>query len=264
VVVVTRSTPRTLFILGSDTPLGRDLFLRMLAGGRTTLEFALGATALALALGVLLGMLAGYFGGWADAVISRVTDLIMGFPILLFLVALGYTVSRRLNDVTLGGTVAKGVVSLVVIVGVFYSFYPGRLVRAQVLALRNQEFVEAARMIGAGDFRIMRKHLLPHLTGSLIVYATQMIAVTVFLEAALSILGVGIGLPDASWGNLISTNYGTLLLPGGPHSSVETAFLNTTYLSTLWPSLALCVTVVSFTLFGEGVRNALDPRSVRR
>jgi peptide/nickel transport system permease protein len=109
----------------------------------------------------------------------------------------------------------------------------------------------------------MRKHLLPYVSGTLIVYATQLMAVTVFLEVALSILGVGIGLPDASWGNMISTNYGTLLSPGGPHTDVDARFLHTTYLITLWPSLLLFLTVVTFTLFGEGIRNAVDPRAKR-
>ena len=260
VVTVTPSTPRTLFILGADGVLGHDLFLRLLAGGRTTLELALGATALAVALGLLIGSFSGYYGGWADAFFSRLTELIMGFPVLLFLIALGWTASERLNAITFGGAIARGVFSLVLIVGVFSSFYPGRLVRAQVLSLREQEFVEAARMIGASDLRIMRKHLLPHVSGSLIVYATQLMAVTIFLEAALSILGVGIGLPDASWGNLISANYGTLLNPGN-QINTGSQYVQLSYLTTLWPSILVFVTVVAFTLFGEGVRNAVDPRA---
>jgi len=260
VITVTPDTPRTLFILGADGTLGRDVFLRLLAGGRTTLELAVGASFLAIALGMLIGLLSGYFGGWTDAALQRLTELIMGFPILLFLIAFGWTLSQRLNEITLGGALTPGVVSLVLVIGVFSCFYPGRLVRAQVLSLREQEFVEAARMIGASDFRILRKHLLPYVSGTLIVYATQLMAVTVFLEVALSILGVGIGLPDASWGNMISTNYGTLLNPG-PQADAQ--FLHTTYLITLWPSLLLFFTVVAFTLFGEGIRNAVDPRAKR-
>jgi len=264
VIVVTPKTPTTLFILGSSDTLGHDMFLRLLAGGRTTLEIGLGASALAVGLGLLLGLLSGYFGGWPDAAASRITELIMGFPVLFFLIAIGWSVSQRLNTITLDGAFTRGVISLVLVVGVFYCFYPARLVRAQVLSLREQEFVEAARMIGASDLRIMRKHLLPYVSGSLIVYATQLIAITIFLEAALSILGVGIGLPDASWGNLISANYGTLLAPGGPNSYQETSFLRTTYLTTLWPSLLVFLTVVAFTLCGEGIRNAVDPRAARR
>jgi ABC-type dipeptide/oligopeptide/nickel transport system permease subunit len=263
VITVTPQTPRTLFILGADGPLGRDVFLRVLDGGRTSLELAFAASGLAIALGALIGMLSGYYKGWVDAVATRFSELIMGFPILLFLVALGWAISERLSEIRLGGVVAPGVVSLALVVGVFYCFYPARLVRSQVLSLREQEFVEAARMVGASDFRIMRKHLLPHVAGSLVVYATQLIALTIFLEAALAILGVGIELPYATWGNIIATNYGTLLAPGGPHTYTDSAFLRLTWLITLWPSLLLFLAVVSLTLVGEGVRNAVDPRAKR-
>ena len=263
VVTVTPDTPRTLFILGADGQLGHDLLLRVLAGGQTTLELALGASLLAIVLGSLLGMLSGYFGGWPDAVVSRLTELIMGFPILLFLIAFGWTLSERLNEVTVRGALAPGVISLMLVIGVFYCFYPGRLVRAQVLSLREQEFVEAARMIGASDFRIMRKHLLPYVSGTLIVYGTQLMAVTMFLEAALSLLGVGIELPDASWGNIIASRYGTLLSPGGTYADPQSRFLQTNALIVLWPSLLLVLTVVAFTLLGEGIRNAVDPRARR-
>lgn len=263
VLVVTPHTPRTLFILGAADINGHDLFLRVLDGGRTSLELALGATALALALGTALGMLSGYFGGWPDAFVSRLTELIMGFPFLLFLISIGWVVSERLSHITLGDRVAPGVVPLVLIVGGFYCFYPARLVRAQVLMLRQQEFVEAALVTGASDFRIMRKHLFPHVAGSLVVYATQLMAITIFLEAALSILGVGIQLPYATWGNIIAANYGTLLSSPLQHSG-ETSFIRTSYLIALWPSLLMFLTVVAFTLVGEGVRNAVDPRAVRR
>ena len=151
------------------------------------------------------------FGGWTDAALSRLTEVIMGFPVLLFLVTLGFTVSDRLQQVTLHGLVPDGVVSLVVILGVFYCFYPLRLVRSQVLQLREQEFVEAARSVGASELRIVRQHLLPFIWGSLLIYATQLLAITIFLEAAFSILNVGISLPTASWGNLIAANYGSAL-----------------------------------------------------
>ena len=263
VVTVTPDTPRTLFILGADGTVGHDLFLRVLAGGRTSLELALGASAVAIALGTLIGLLSGYFGGWSDAVMSRLTELIMGFPLLLFLIALGWTVSERLDSITVGGALAPGVISLILIIGVFYCFYPGRLVRAHVLTLRGQEFVEAARMIGASDLRIMRKHLFPHVAGTLVVYATQLMAITIFLEAALSLLGVGIGLPDASWGNIIASKYGSLLSPGGTYVTPESRFVHTNTLIVVWPSALLVLTMIAFTLFGEGVRNVVDPRSVR-
>jgi len=264
VIQVTAKTPRTLFILGADGQLGRDEFLRLLAGGRTSLEIALGAATIAVGLGVAFGLLAGYFGGWIDAGVSRMTEFVMGFPVLLFVIALGRTIGDRFERVTLHGAFVPGVLSLVVAIGLFSWFYPARIVRAQVLLLRAREFVEAARMVGSSDLRILRKHLLPHVAGSLVVYATLIVATTIILEAALSILNFGVGLPDASWGNMIATNWGTLLAPGGPGAYVESQFVHTSWLTTFWPTLALLLTVLAFNLVGEGVREALDPRARRR
>jgi peptide/nickel transport system permease protein len=262
-VTATPDTPRTLFVLGADGQLGRDEFLRLLAGGRTSLEIGLGAAAIAVALGAALGLLAGYYGRWVDAGISRMTEFVMGFPILLFLIALGRTISERIDRVTLHGVFVPGALALLITIGIFSWFYPARIVRAQVLSLREQDFVEAARMVGAGDLRIIRKHLLPHVLGSLVVYAALIVATTIILEAALAILNFGIGLPDATWGNMISTNWGTLLAPGGPHSYADSAFVRTSWLTTFWPTTALFVTVLAFNLFGEGLREALDPQSRR-
>jgi ABC-type dipeptide/oligopeptide/nickel transport system permease subunit len=263
VIHVTPETPRTLFILGADGQLGRDEFLRLLAGGRTSLEIALGAAAIAVVLGVSFGLIAGYFGSWIDAVVSRMTEFVMGFPILLFVIALGRSIGDRFDRVTLHGAFAPGVLSLMVAIGIFSWFYPARLVRAQVLSLRELEFVEAARMVGASELRIMRKHLLPHVASSLVVYATLIVATTIILEAALSVLDFGIGLGDPSWGNMISTNWGTLLAPGGPGAYAESAFVRTSVWTTFWPTAALFMTVLAFNLFGEGLREALDPRSQR-
>ena len=261
---VTEHTPRTLFVLGADGPLGRDQLLRLLDGGRTSLEIALGASAIAVALGLAFGLSAGYYGGWVDAGVSRATEFVMGFPILLFLVAIGRIVSDRYDRITLHGALAPGVLSLVVTIGIFSWFYPARLVRAEVFSLRDREFVEAARMVGAGDLRIMLRHLLPQVVGSTVVYASLIVASTIILEAALSILGLGVGLPDATWGNMISTNWGTLLAPGGPKTQLESAFVHTSWLTTFWPTLVLFLTVLAFSLLGEGVREALDPRTRRR
>jgi len=261
---VTAATPRTLFILGADGPLGHDEFLRLLDGGRTSLEIALGASLLAVGLGLVFGLVAGYYGRWVDGFVSRATEFVMGFPILLFFVAIGRVVSQRFNHVTLHGAFVPGVVGLVLVIGFFSWFYAARLVRAQVLTLRDREFVDAARMVGASDLRIIRRHLLPNVIGSVIVYASILIATTIMLEASLSILGLGIGLPDATWGNMISTNWGTALAPGGPQSSPESAFVHTSVWTTITPTVPLFVTVVAFGLFGEGLREALDPRTRSR
>ncbi|MDP9261794.1 MAG: ABC transporter permease, partial [Actinomycetota bacterium] len=144
--------PHTFFILGGDSQLGRDEFLRLLYGTQTSLEVAVGATVVIMVVGVLLGALAGFYGGWADTVISRLTELVMAFPILLFVIALASTVGPRLNNITLG-FLGHGVLTLVLVIGLFGWFYPARIVRAQVLSLREKEFVEAARMIGTNDWR---------------------------------------------------------------------------------------------------------------
>jgi ABC-type dipeptide/oligopeptide/nickel transport system permease subunit len=260
VVTVTPDTPRTLFILGASDQVGHDLFLRVLAGGRTSLEIALGAAALAVLLGVALGLVAGYYGGWIDAVFTRVTEFVMGFPILLFVIAIGFILSDRLQRITLGGHLAHGVVSLIVVIGLFSWFYPARVVRAQVLTLRRSEFVEAARMVGAGDLRIIRKHLLPHVLESVIVYGTLTVAGTMFLEAGLSYLNLGVQLPDATWGNLIAQHYGTLLYLGAPHQETGGPPLHNVGWATLFPTIGILTVVFSFSLLGEAVRNALDPR----
>ena len=143
-------------------------------------------------LGVITGMLAGYYGGATDTLVSRLTEIIMAFPLLLFLIALSATVGDRLNDITFGGLLYPGVFSLVLVITLFSWFYPARIIRSQVLSLREKEFVEAARMVGSSNFRIMRSHLLPHLVGTIIVYGTVTIAINILLESTLSFLGVGL------------------------------------------------------------------------
>lgn len=261
-VTIAEDHPRTLFVLGADGTLGRDLFLRVLYGGQVSLSIALGATLLALLIGVPLGILAGYLGGWSDWTISRVTELFMGFPLLLFLVAIGYTVGFRLSDVTLG-IFQPGVLVLLFLIGIFSWFMPARVIRAQVLALREEQFVESSRMMGASDRWIMRKHVLPHLTGPIAVWGTLVFAGFLVFEAAISVLNVGVKLPTASWGTLLSTNWGTLLvynpLRPGPDPNFYAQRSNWVVFS---PTVALFLTVVALALFGEGLRRAVDPRSI--
>ena len=166
---------KELLILGADGSLGRDEFLRLLYGGRVSLEVAMLSTIGVMLIGVLLGAIAGYYRGSTDTVISRVTEITMAFPALLFIIALASTVGNRLNNVTFG-VLAPGVITLVLVFTVFGWFYPARIMRAQVLSLREKEFVEAALMTGASDSRIIRSHLLPHLVAPIIVYSTLIVA----------------------------------------------------------------------------------------
>jgi len=260
---VSGETPRTLFVLGGDGTLGRDLFLRLLYGGQVSLQVGLGATFLAMLIGVPLGVVAGYLGGWTDWTISRVTELFMGFPLLLFLVAIGDTIGPRFNDLTLGGLFQPGVLVLIILIGVFSWFYPARIIRAQVLGLREHEFIEAARMVGARDGRIMRTHVLPHIIAPVIVWSTLITAGNIIFEAAIAFLNVGIKLPTASWGNLLSNNWGTLLV-FNPLMTDERAgfYVVKSNWVLFFPTAALFVTVVSLALFGEGLRRAVDPKGI--
>ncbi|MFN2468791.1 MAG: ABC transporter permease [Gaiellaceae bacterium] len=239
--------PRTLLILGADGQLGRDVFLRLLYGAQVSLEVAIGATLIGMIVGVLLGVIAGYFRGWIDALISRITEITMAFPYLLFVIALASTVGPRLDGVTFG-VLGRGVLTLILVLGIFSWFYPCRIVRSQVLSLREKEFVEAARMVGASDWRIMRSHLLPHLVAPIIVYSTLIVAQLVLAEAGLSFLGLGIKLPTASWGNLLAT---------APDFYTSQPWLM------VWPGLAVLLTTLAFNLLGDGMRDAFDPRSSR-
>ena len=236
----------TLFILGADNTLGRDEFLRLLYGARVSLEVALLSTMTVMSIGVIMGTIAGYFRGWIDTIISRIIEVTMAFPALLFIIALAATIGDRLNNITLGGTFGKGVITLVMVFTVFGWYYPARIVRSSVLSLREKEFVEAARMVGASDFRIMRSHVLPHLVAPIVVVSTLIVAGYVLAEAGLSFLGLGVKLPTASWG---------VLLADAPNFYLSVPWLM------VWPGLAVLLTTLAFNLLGDGLRDAFDPRS---
>jgi peptide/nickel transport system permease protein len=235
-----------LLILGADGTLGRDEFLRLLYGGRVSLQVAVISTFIVMMIGVTLGAVAGYYRGWADTIVARMTEITMAFPALLFAIALASTAGSRLNNITFGGLLGNGVVTLVLVFTIFGWYYPARIIRAKVFSLREKEFIEAALMTGASDLRIIRSHLLPHLVAPIIVYSTLIVATFILSEAALSFLGVGIQLPTASWGNLLAEapNYYT-----------------TVPLLMLWPGLAVVFTTLAFNLLGDGLRDAFDPRS---
>lgn len=252
-----KGTGKTLLLLGADSQLGRDEFLRVLYGGRVSLEVAGGAAILAISLGVLFGAIAGYFGGIADAVISRFTDLVMAFPLLLFLVMIGSLFNYGLTRWTFGGVFNQGVFQLILIIGAFTWFYPARMVRTQILSLRQREFVEAAQMVGARDSRIMRTHLLPHLLPPLLAYGTLLVATNIMIEVGVTFLGAGIRLPTASWGSLLAQTWGSLLSPNAYNPATTQPWL------TLCPSIAIFLTVFALNQFGEGLREATDPRAVR-
>jgi peptide/nickel transport system permease protein len=237
---------QAFLILGADSTLGRDEFLRLLYGAQVTFEVAILSTIGSISIGVLLGAIAGYFRGTADTIISRVTEITMAFPLLLFIIALASTVGDSLDDITFGGLFGRGVFTLFLIFTLFGWFYPARIIRAVVLSLREKEFVEAARMVGSSDARIIRSHILPHLVAPIIVYSTLVVASFILAEAGLSYLGLGIKLPTASWGNLLEQ---------------ASDYYTTQPWLMVWPGLAVLITTLAFNLLGDGLRDAFDPRS---
>jgi peptide/nickel transport system permease protein len=240
-------TDEQLFVLGSDSTLARDEFLRLLYGAQVSLEVGIGATLLSLLLGTIGGAIAGFYRGWADTVVSRLVDLTMAFPYLLFVITLAATLGTRLNKVTFG-FLGEGVFTLILVFGLLGWFYSARVMRSLALSLREKEFVEAARMVGSSNWRIIRSHIFPHLVGPLIVLATLNVAAFILAEAGLSFLGLGIQLPTASWGNLLAD---------------APQYYTSRPLLMVWPGIALLLTTLAFNLLGDGLRDAFDPRGSR-
>jgi peptide/nickel transport system permease protein len=239
----TPTGPSRTFFFGVD-PVGEDVFSRVLYGARVSLEVAIIATALSVAIGVALGMVAGYYRGFADTFISRVIDVTLAFPILLL--ALGIGSACSLGGGCAGGLIKPGLPTVIAAIVVINWTYIGRIIRGQVLSLREKEFVEAARATGARDRTILLRELLPNLVAPIVVYSTLIIPQNILLEAALSYLGVGINPPQASWGEMIAE---------------ATPIFNTAWWYFAFPGAALLLTVLAFNLLGDGVRDALDPRT---
>jgi ABC-type dipeptide/oligopeptide/nickel transport system permease subunit len=246
-------TKTTLFIFGADGPLGRDELIRVLDGGKTSLEIAIGGVLIALLIGVPLGAGAGYLGGFADAVVARITDTIMAFPLMLFLVFASSQLNHALGPIGYGWWFPQGVFAEALLIGAFTCFYPTRLVRAHVLQLRNAEFVEAAEMVGASRWRILSRHLLPHVLPVMLVWGAVAVATNILLEVGLSFIGAGVQVSTATWGSLLSTTWGTLLAPQSYSSASFTPW------QTVFPTLAILLAVVSLNQLSEGLRRALDP-----
>ena len=240
--------PTTVLVLGADGSLGRDEFLRLLVGGRSTLAIAVLGTLLALALGALLGAAAAYLGGLVDAAVERLSELVMAFPILLLLLVLSSSgLPRRLDSITFGGALAQGSLTVVAVIGCFTWFYPARIVRAQVLMLRRSEFVEAATMIGAGRWRVLRSHLLPQLVSTLVALGLVAVATNMMLEVGVTFFGVGVKAPSVSWGTMLAETWSGALT-SGTIQATKTVWL------TLIPSVAIFLTVLSLNIVGDALR----------
>lgn len=222
------ASPR--FIMGAD-PSGRDLLSRIIYGARVSLTVGVLANVLVVGLGVLIGAVSGYSRGWVGALLMRFTDVMLAFPTLLLATALVAVLQPSLTII-------------IVVIGVVYWTGLARVVHGQVLRLRDQDFVIAARCIGVPAGRILLRHILPHLVGTAIVWGTLGIATNVMLEASLSYLGIGVQPPTPSWGRMISEG--------------QTYYRSAPWLI-LFPGIAIMLTVLGFNLLGDGLRDALDP-----
>ena len=223
--------PTAAHPLGFDH-IGRDILSRLIYGSRVAIVVAVLATAIAVTIGVAVGTTAGYLGGRADAVLSRITDALMAFPVLVLLIALVAVVGPNLTNVIL------------VIGATVWASY-ARVVRADVLSLREQEFVVAARAIGARDRRVIWRHLVPNVVGPVIVLATLSVGNIIILEAALSFLGLGVRPPTPDWGGMLADGRGYITIY--PQIVIV-------------PGAMIAITVLAFNLLGDGLRDALDPR----
>ncbi|GAA2999535.1 ABC transporter permease [Streptomyces fulvorobeus] len=232
-------------LLGVEPVSGRDVFARIVYGAQVSLLVGFASAVVAIVLGTVLGVLAGFFGGWLDTVISRVMDMLLSFPQLLFIIALVSVMPNEMLGLT--GTGVRLFV-MILVIGFFGWPYVGRVVRGQTLSLREREYVDAARSLGAGRIYILFRELLPNLVAPIIVYATMMIPTNILTEAALSFLGVGVKPPSASWGQMLSS---------------ALSYYEADPMYMIIPGLAIFITVLSFNLFGDGVRDALDPKGSR-
>ncbi|MEV5965247.1 ABC transporter permease [Kribbella sp. NPDC051952] len=226
--------PNGTFWLGTDD-LGRDILVRIAYGARVSLLVGVIATAITVVIGVVLGLAAGFLGGITDTVLARLIDVVLSVPFLLVAIALVSVTGPSLTVTVL-------------VIGCFSWASVARIVRGQVLTLREREFVEAARSLGAGDSRIMFVDILPNVLAPVIVYTTLLVPVVIVTQATLSFLGLGLPPPTADWGGMISTSQN---------------YYTTAWWFILFPGLALLITTLAFNLFGDGVRDAFDPRADR-
>jgi peptide/nickel transport system permease protein len=226
--------PSGAFLFGTDD-LGRDVLVRVIYGARLSLLAGVVASTAAVALGVLVGIIGGYFGGLVDTLLARLMDVVLSFPFLLFAIALV-------------SIIGPGLWISILVIAFFSWASVGRVVRGQTISLREREFVEAARSLGAGDLRIMFVDILPNLIAQVIVYLTLLIPGAVVFEASLSFLGLGVVPPTATWGNMLASSL---------------AYYRVAWWFVLFPGAALLITTLAFNLLGDSVRDAFDPRGER-
>jgi len=239
--------PSSNLWFGADNA-GRDLFVRVIYGARTSLQVAILATGISVVIGVTLGLIAGFFGGWLDTLISRAIDIVLSLPLILFAVGIVAACSTTAEG-CLGGLIKPGLPIVVAVIALFSWPYIGRIVRGNTLSIREKEFIEASRSLGAGNTRIMFREVLPNLIAPIIVYATLIIPNNIVFEAALSFLGLGVPQNVPSWGQMLA--------------DASRLFDDGVWWMMVYPGMLLLLTTLAFNLVGDGLRDALDPRTSR-
>jgi len=238
--------PNGTFWFGADR-VGRDLFIRVLYGARVSLFIAFFATGLSLVIGVTIGLIAGFYRGKVDTFLFRMADVVLSMPILLLAIGLVAACGAS-KEGCLGGALRPGLLLVAVVIGFFNWPYIARIVRGQVLSLREKEFIEASRSLGASNRRIMLREILPNLAAPIIVYTTLIIPNNILFEASLSFLGVGVPPETPSWGRMLSD---------------ASQIFTVAWWMMVFPGVFLFMTTLAFNLVGDGLRDALDPRTGR-
>jgi ABC-type dipeptide/oligopeptide/nickel transport system permease subunit len=238
--------PNGNFYFGADAA-GRDLFVRTISGARTSLIVGIVASGIAVFIGVVVGLLAGYFGGYADTLLSRGADVMLAVPVLLVSIGIVAACSTT-KEGCLGGVVQPGLTIVIAVIVLFSWPYVARVVRGNTLSLREKDFVEASRSLGAGNLRIIFRDILPNLMAPIIVLATLLVPQNILFEAALSYLGLGVPPDQASWGQILADASG---------------LYDVAWWVMVFPGAFLVTTTLAFNLLGDGLRDALDVRSDR-
>jgi peptide/nickel transport system permease protein len=237
--------PSSAHLFGVD-PIGRDVFARVLYGAQVSLQVAVIGTGLSVIFGVTLGLISGYYRSWVDTAIARALDVMLAFPVLLL--GLGLATACSGQDGCIGGLIEPGLSVVIFIIVLANTPYVARIIRGQVLSLREKEFVEASRSLGASNRRIMFRDILPNLVAPIIVYATLFVPANILLEAALSFLGVGVQPPQASWGDMLAD---------------AVSIFDVAWWFMFFPGMALLLTVLAFNLVGDGLQDAMNPKGSR-
>lgn len=246
---VRMSAPNSQFIMGTDTT-GRDNFARIVHGGQISLFVGLTSVIISVVLGTLIGGLAGFFGGWVDSILMRFTEAMLSIPQLFLLIVLGKFIGRDIDTIVVfGKTISGSVLIVIFVIGLTSWMGLSRIVRANVLSLKEMDYISVSKALGSSQLRTFFKHLIPNTMGVIIVASTLGLAGSILSEAYVSFLGLGIQPPTASWGNMLTSAQGFVQ--------------QGSWWMWVFPSLFIILTILCVNLIGDGLRDAFDPRSAR-